>query len=116
MATSNEPETVRTHHRRSHTCSDPMNTIHSPTCGSKTPLVRLPSNVRSLFAFGVFCFIGGAWLTLMTEVRAWPLPADTPAALVAPRSTNALREPPPSLQPKTIETLLMARELKETVR
>jgi len=107
MATSNELETARTKDRRNHTWIDARNTLPSPSCGSKTPSPGLPSNVRSLFAFGVFCFVGGAWLTLVTEVRTWPLPADTGAASVAPRSMNESREPLPSPLPKTIETRLM---------
>jgi hypothetical protein len=37
--------------------------------------MTLPSNFRSLVAFGIFCVVAGAWLTLVTEVRARPLVA-----------------------------------------
>jgi hypothetical protein len=62
--------------------------------------MRLPSNVRSLFAFGVFCAIGGAWLTLVTEVRTWPHHADTSAAFAAPASNSEQQDP----QPKPTES------------
>ncbi|HMI82738.1 MAG TPA: hypothetical protein VK550_01530 [Polyangiaceae bacterium] len=51
--------------------------------------MTLPSNVRSLFAFGAFCAVGGAWLTLVTEVRTWPLRDETSAAFAAPAPENA---------------------------
>jgi hypothetical protein len=50
--------------------------------------MTLPSNIRSLFAFGVFCTVGGAWLTLVTEVRTLPLHVDTSAASAAPERVS----------------------------
>jgi len=50
--------------------------------------MNLPSNVRSLFAFGVFCAVGGAWLTLVTEVRTLPLRTDFTALSAAPASPS----------------------------
>jgi hypothetical protein len=46
--------------------------------------MTLPSNVRSLFACGVFCAVGGAWLTLVTEIRTLPLRSDSSVAIAAP--------------------------------
>jgi hypothetical protein len=41
--------------------------------------MTLPSNIRSLFVFGAFCVVGGAWLTLAAGIRTLPL-RDTNAA------------------------------------
>jgi hypothetical protein len=74
--------------------------------------MRLPSNVRSLFAFGAFCAVGGAWLTLVTEVRTWPLRADTSAASAAPPYEIDSPQHPPT----PIESTIEARELNRVMR
>ena len=38
--------------------------------------MNLPSNVRSLVAFGFFCTVAGAWLTFVTEARTRSLRAE----------------------------------------
>jgi hypothetical protein len=55
--------------------------------------MTLPSNVRSLFAFGAFCVMGGAWLALVTGIRTSPLRLDTDAAFAAQERES---EPPPA--------------------
>lgn len=54
--------------------------------------MTLPSNVRSLFAFGVFCAVGGAWLTLVTEARTASLTSDTDVTYV--EVANTMTRPP----------------------
>jgi hypothetical protein len=52
--------------------------------------MTLPSNVRSLFAFGVFCAVAGAWLTLVTEARTAHLTSDTDVIFVEAANTKTL--------------------------
>ena len=49
--------------------------------------MTLPDNLRSLFAIGALCVVGGAWLTLATGVRTLPF-RGTSAAPAAPECTN----------------------------
>jgi hypothetical protein len=83
-----------------------MKTFPSPF--PKEIPMTLPSNVRSLIACGAFCAVGGAWLTLVTEIRTLPLRPDTNVASAAPapfseaidprwtRVENATLETPPA--------------------
>jgi hypothetical protein len=67
--------------------------------------MTLPSNVRSLFACGVFCAVGGAWLTLVTEIRTLPLRPDTSVASVAPAPASEALDPLSThVENETIET------------
>jgi hypothetical protein len=99
-AKPNEREAARIIHNRNTPWLDATKTLSSQSAGPEEMPMRLPSNVRSLFAFGVFCAIGGAWLTLVTEVRTWPLHGDTNVAFAAPESNGEPRSP----QPKPTES------------
>ena len=59
--------------------------------------MNLPSNARSLFAFGIFCTVAGAWLTFMTAARTRSLrgePSVTSTAMVPAGSSIAVASHP----------------------
>ena len=59
--------------------------------------MNLPSNARSLLAFGIFCTVAGAWLTFVTAARTRSLrgePSVTSTAMDSAGSSNAVPSPP----------------------
>jgi hypothetical protein len=64
--------------------------------------MTLPSHLRSLFAFGTFFVLGGAWLALVTTVRTQPLTIDTTATYAATATTR----PTSTLHRTTLESNL----------
>jgi len=73
--------------------------------------MTLPSNVRSLFACGVFCAVGGAWLTLVTEIRTLPLQPDTNVASAAPAPASEPLDPRwTGVENATLETPTVAEK------
>jgi hypothetical protein len=59
--------------------------------GPKEMPMNLPSNFRSLVAFGLFWAVGGAWLTFVTEARTRSLRGETSEATTShpPGSSSA---------------------------
>jgi hypothetical protein len=68
--------------------------------------MTLPSHLRSLFAFGTFFVLGGAWLALVTGVRTSPLPIASSVAYAAAGSGRPMSTPRPTM----IENNLAAAE------
>jgi hypothetical protein len=72
--------------------------------------MTLPTNVRSLFACGAFCVVGGAWLALVTEVRTSPLRNVTNAAFADP----PLASDPPCLHAMMVQNAEIENERIES--
>jgi hypothetical protein len=73
--------------------------------------MTLPSHLRSLFAFGTFFVLGGAWLALVTTVRTQPLTIDTTATYAATATTR----PTSTLRPTTLESNLATTKHVDSV-
>jgi hypothetical protein len=56
-----------------------------------------PSHLRSLFAFGTFFVLGGAWLVLVTTVRMQSLRTDSSAAYAATVTGRPMSTLPPTI-------------------
>ena len=66
--------------------------------------MTVPTNVRSLCAFGMFCAVGGAWLTLVTGVRTLPLRTDIAAASAA-QASPMKGAPSHGIEPAAAQTI-----------
>ena len=66
---------------------EPDQDAHVALAWAKETPMTLPDNLRSLFALGAFCLLGGAWLTLATGIRTLPL-RESNAMSAAPECTN----------------------------
>jgi hypothetical protein len=60
--------------------------------------MTLTSHLRSVFAFGTFFVLGGAWLALVTTVRTQPLTIDSTATYAATATTRPMSTPRPTIR------------------
>jgi len=66
-------------------------TIRPRSLGPKETPMNLPSNTRSLLAFGIFCIVAGAWLTFVTAARTQSLrgePSVTSTSIIGDTGGN----------------------------